>query len=106
MTSAPAGDGAAALVEELWRRFQPLASRRVAVLEDYAAAMGAGQPADEAHREAASRAAHDLEGSLGSYARPAGSAFAAEYAEMLHSAAPDPSRLAELAAALRAVVGP
>ncbi len=104
MSVTDPGEGSRGLVQALWDRFQPLAGERVAVLESYAALRSTG--ADDATlREAATRATHNLHGSLGTYGRPDGSRLAMTYGDALLRGDPDPTRLLELSRRLRAVVG-
>lgn len=98
------------LVAQLWRKFQPLASRRVAVLEAYVRALTSGS-ADEGvpdgdGRDAAARAAHALQGGLGSYGHPEGSRCAAAIVDLLREPDDDVEQLCRTVAELRAVVGP
>ncbi len=102
--TGPGAWAQAELVEELWQRFQPLASQRVRALEEYAGACAEGR-ATAAERATAAKAAHDLEGGLGSYGRPEGSRWAAAFLVALPEAGSDPRRLAEVAAQLRSLVG-
>lgn len=107
MTAEPAPLGVAALVEQMWSRFQPLAAARVNALESHAMAVGeGGDAAEQLLRPAAVSAAHNLEGSLGSYARPEGSRLAAVYGAALREAQPDPAVLLTVSKQLRALVGP
>ncbi len=115
MTAHPTGTGTGtgtdvrALVEGLWQRFQPLASRRVAALEAWVAAAdgGPGRVSGDLSatslRDAAAAAAHDLAGSLGSYGRPEGSRLAEACEASVDSPGPG---LRDLVVRLRAEVGP
>lgn len=90
-------------VEQLWRRFQPLAQSRVAELDAYAGVRAEGRD-DEDARARARAAAHALAGALGSYGRPEGSALAAEVEALLTLPGAEPGRLGELSDRLAAVV--
>ncbi len=99
-----------ALVAEMWRTFQPLASRRVGVLEAYVRALASrsadeGLPDDDG-RDAAARAAHALLGGLGSFGHPEGSRCAAAIVDLLREPVGDVQQLSRTVAELRAVVGP
>lgn len=93
------------LVEQMWQRFQPLAQERVADIQRYADVRADGSESDES-REAASRAAHALAGSLGSYGRPTGSVLADEVESLIATPGADPVRLGELTERLAEVVAP
>lgn len=101
----PDAVGSDDLVEQLWQRFQSLASQRVRVLEAYAALRRQGRD-DADLREQAVAAAHSLQGGLGSYRRPAGSRLAEACTAALHTEGGSAAELVLLTAELRAVVGP
>ena len=88
---------------EMWRGFADLARGRVADLEEYSAALAAGQDPDDL-RAAATSSAHKLAGALGSYRRP-GSEEAGRLESLLRApGVPDAGEVAVLVTALRTAV--
>jgi HPt (histidine-containing phosphotransfer) domain-containing protein len=100
-----AEDKTAALLATLWVKIRPLVEERLATLDKAAAAAGAGTPAEDLRKEAAS-SAHKLAGSLGMYGYDEGTRVARELEALLGGAAPDAARLSALIAELRAAVFP
>lgn len=92
-----------AAIARLWQGSRPVVLQRVAALQDTAAALAAGRlDADDV--PAARTAAHKLVGSLGTFGVAHGSELARLIEQELETARPDPARLADLAAQLRAAV--
>lgn len=87
-----------ALVDRMWQRYAGVAAQRVALLEDFAAALADGTTS-EVQRSEALTAAHKLAGSLGTYGRP-GSERARELEQLL-AAGGDLSGVQVLVAVLR-----
>ncbi len=98
-------DRTARLIADLWLKSQPQVRQRVAVLEAAAAAAQIAPLSNEQRAEAES-IAHKLAGSLGMFGFPAGTEAARAYEVELHAPAPDPAKLTELAATLRATLFP
>ncbi len=92
------------MLQGIWARRRPEVVARVALVEAAAAALAAGT-SEPAAVEAGRAAAHKLAGSLGMFGAPDGSAVASRLEDELRPGA-DPTRIAELARALRASVPP
>ncbi len=110
-SAKPAAPGQANLsdsLDRLWARFLPQIAERVAVLESAAAGVAAGT-LSASRRDAAQSAAHNLAGVLGTFNLTRGTILAREleltYSRQSALSRDSASRLAELAAELRSLVG-
>ena len=90
------------LLADLWRRNLPVVEARLAILDRAAAA----ESLTEDLHTAASDVAHKFSGALGMFGYVQGTFLARELEQLLETPRPDPVRLAELAAQLRAMLLP
>lgn len=95
----------ASLIAALWQRNRPQVLERLAILEAAAVAAQAGTFSVEQKVEAEATA-HKLAGSLGMYNFPLGTEAARSFELELNAPEPDPAKLMELAATLRAALFP
>ncbi len=101
----PSSQSISAILDELWLKFRPQIEERVDVLDQAATALAQGNLSPALCAEAHS-AAHKLAGSLGTFGLTDGTELARQ-AESIYKDCPgahSAARIAEIAAALRAVI--
>jgi HPt (histidine-containing phosphotransfer) domain-containing protein len=93
-----------AALAAIWERSRPLVRERLETVEAAASALQAGT-LDDAARQEGVRASHQLAGSLGTFGMVEGTEVARALEGEL-GGGPDPARVAELSARLRALLEP